>query len=36
MSPLLPEAEGLILEELNRLADKVLADVFESFKPTTK
>lgn len=35
-SPLLPEAEPLILEELNRLADKVLADVFESFKPTTK
>lgn len=34
MSPLLPEAEPLILEELNRLADKVLADVFESFKPT--
>ncbi len=36
MSPLLPEAEPMILEELNRLADKVLADVFESFKPTTK
>ena len=35
-SPLLPEAEPLILEELGRLADKVLADVFESFKPTTK
>ncbi len=35
-SPLLPEAEPLILEELNRLADKVLADVFESFKPTAK
>lgn len=35
MSPLLPEAEPLILEELGRLADKVLADVFESFKPTT-
>ena len=34
MSPLLPEAEPLILEELGRLADKVLADVFESFKPT--
>ncbi|QDU29352.1 Neutral/alkaline non-lysosomal ceramidase [Anatilimnocola aggregata] len=33
-SPLLPEAEPLILAELNRLADKVLADVFESFKPT--
>lgn len=35
-SPLLPEAEPLILEELGRLSDKVLADVFESFKPTTK
>lgn len=35
-SPLLPEAEPLILEELSRLADKVLADVFESFKPTAK
>ena len=36
MSPLLPEAEPLILEELGRLSDTVLADVFESFKPTTK
>lgn len=36
LSPLLPEAEPLILEELGRLADKVLADVFESFRPTTK
>ena len=36
MSPLLPEAEPLILDELGRLADKVLADVFESFKPVTK
>lgn len=36
MSPLLPEAEPLILEELGRLSDKVLADVFESFKPTSK
>ena len=36
MSPLLPEAEELILEELNRLADRALADVFESFKPATK
>jgi len=36
LSPLLPEAEPLILEELSRLSDKVLADVFESFKPTTK
>ncbi len=35
-SPLLPEAEPLILAELGRLSDKVLADVFESFKPTTK
>ena len=34
MSPLLPEAEPLILNELGRLSDKVLADVFESFKPT--
>ena len=36
MSPLLPEAEPLILAELGRLADKVLADVFESFKPDKK
>ena len=34
MSPLLPEAKELILDEAGRLADKVLADVFESFKPT--
>lgn len=34
MSPLLPEAEPLILAELARLSDKVLADVFESFRPT--
>ncbi|MCA9204563.1 MAG: hypothetical protein KDA59_16025 [Planctomycetales bacterium] len=34
MSPLLPEAEPLIVAELGRLADRVLADVFESFKPT--
>lgn len=36
MSPLLPEARDLILDEAGRLADKALADVFESFKPTTK
>jgi hypothetical protein len=36
MSPLLPEAEPLILKELGRLTDQVLADVFESFKPDTK
>ncbi len=36
MSPLLPEAEPLILAEIGRLADKVLADVFESFKPEKK
>lgn len=36
MSPLLPEAEQLILDEIGRLADRVLADVFESFKPSTK
>lgn len=35
-SPLLPEAEPLILAELGRLADKVLADVFESFAPKAK
>lgn len=35
-SPLLPEAEPLILAELGRLADKVLADVFESFAPKVK
>jgi neutral ceramidase len=33
MSPLTPEAEPLIVAELGRLADKVLADVFESFAP---
>ena len=36
MSPLLPEAEPVILAELGRLADRVLADVFESFKPGAK
>jgi hypothetical protein len=36
MSPLAPEAEPLILEELGRLADKALADVFESFRPAVK
>jgi hypothetical protein len=36
MSPLLPEAEPLILAELGRLADRVLLDVFESFKPNAK
>ena len=36
MSLLLPEAEPLILAELGRLADKVMADVFESFKPMAK
>ena len=36
MSPLLPEAEALILAELARLADRVLLDVFESFKPGGK
>jgi len=35
-SPLLPEAEPMILAELGRLADRVLADVFESFKPNAK
>ncbi|MFM9964200.1 MAG: hypothetical protein ACKV2Q_23595 [Planctomycetaceae bacterium] len=35
MSPLLPEAKDLILDEAGRLADKVLADVFESFKPAS-
>ncbi|MCE9530386.1 MAG: hypothetical protein K8T89_04530 [Planctomycetes bacterium] len=35
-SPLLPEAEALILAELGRLTDKALADIFESFKPTGK
>ncbi|MGE0605885.1 MAG: hypothetical protein AB7O62_02075 [Pirellulales bacterium] len=32
-SPLLPEAEPLIVAEIGRLADKVLADVFQSFAP---
>ena len=36
MSPLAPEAEALILAELGRLADKVLADVFESFERKSK
>jgi neutral ceramidase len=36
MSPLLPEAEPLIVAELGRLTDKVLADVFESFAPVQK
>jgi len=36
MSPLLPEAEQLILDEIGRLSDRALADVFESFKPTAK
>ncbi|HZZ82406.1 MAG TPA: hypothetical protein VFE62_28160, partial [Gemmataceae bacterium] len=36
MSPLLPEAEPLILAELGRLSDRVLADVFESIKPGAK
>ena len=31
MSPLAPEAEPLIIEELSRLADLALADVFASF-----
>lgn len=35
-SPLLPEAEPLIVAEIGRLADKVLADVFESFAPTKR
>ncbi len=35
-SPLLPEAEALILAELGRLTDSVLADVFESIKPMKK
>ncbi len=36
MSVLAPEAEALILAELGRLADKVLADVFESFERKSK
>jgi neutral ceramidase len=36
MSPLLPESEPLILAEIGRLADRVLADVFESIKPGSK
>ncbi len=35
-SPLLPEAEPLIVAEIGRLADKVLADVFQSFAPQKK
>ncbi|MGE0758263.1 MAG: hypothetical protein AB7O38_14640 [Pirellulaceae bacterium] len=35
-SKLLPEAEPLILAELGRLTDRVLADVFESFAPVKK
>ena len=36
MSKLAPAAEPLIVNELGRLADKVLADVFESFRPMKK
>lgn len=36
MSPLLPEAEALILAEIGRLADRVLLDVFESFRPANQ
>jgi len=36
MSPLLPEAEPLIVEEISRLADRVLADVFQSFQRKTR
>jgi hypothetical protein len=32
-SPLKPEAEAILLKELEKLADRVLADVFESFAP---
>lgn len=32
-SPLAPEAEPLILAEIGRLADRVLADVYESIRP---
>lgn len=35
-SKLLPEAEELILEELGRLADRVVGDVFESFSKHPK
>jgi hypothetical protein len=35
-SKLAPEAEPLILKELGRLADKALADIFESIKPSAK
>jgi neutral ceramidase len=36
MSPLLPEAEAIILRELGRLADRVVGDVFESFSKHPK
>src|SRR5688500_10915889 len=36
MSPLAPEAEGVILHELGRLADRVVGDVFESFSKHPK
>lgn len=35
-SKLLPEAESLILDELSRLADRVIGDVFESFSKHPK
>ena len=35
-SKLLPEAEALILDELSRLADRVIGDVFESFSKHPK
>jgi hypothetical protein len=36
MSPLAPAAEGVILHELGRLADRVVGDVFESFSKHPK
>jgi hypothetical protein len=35
-SKLLPEAETIILDELSRLADRVIGDVFESFSKHPK
>ena len=35
-SPLVPEAEPIVIRELGRLADKVIGDVFESFSKHPK
>jgi hypothetical protein len=34
MTPFAPEAEPLIVKQVEALADRVIGDVFESFAPT--